>query len=60
MIDNSNVMMDGYHLMIGNSHLVILHFCVIGESCMANRLSMMYITHQNLQGLGQTTKVLPT
>ena len=60
MKNNSNVMMDGYHLMIGNSHVDILHFCVTVESCTANRLSVMYIKHQNLQGLGQTTKVLPT
>ena len=36
MMDNSNVMMDGYHLMIGNSHVVILHICVTVDSCMAN------------------------
>ena len=60
MMDNSNVMMDGYHLMIGNSHVVILHICVTVDSCMANRLSMVYIKHQNLQGRGQTTKLFPT
>ena len=39
------MMMDGYHLIIGNSHVVILHICVTVDSCIANRLSMVYIKH---------------
>ena len=45
MMDNSNVMMDGYHLIIGNSHVVILHLCVTVDNCTANILSMVYVKH---------------
>ena len=45
MMDSSNVVMDGFYLMIDNGHVVMLHICVTVQSCTVNRLSMMYIKH---------------